>query len=402
MHGASGFDHASNGAESVTEALGEVTDLDLGRDRVFILAHQGKAGKSGGNIGDRGRHAAMDEAELLLVYLAQFDRRLNVSGLDHRQLAADVFHEFLTVQVVSDDLPKPRGLRCEVHGAKIPLRNGLQGTGLRTKLLPNIGVSTSMIDLILGMNWMILVGILTVLVMVLIVFTRRVIHRNVPLDVIREAHDVSAVVYTNLGVIYAIVVGLMAVHGQDRWIEVRETAERESGYIIAVGRSAQALHSPAGDEIVRRAVTYARAVADAEWDDDIDGPSPVARKAMIGLWDAVHAMEATTDGIKPASQTTLSSMNDLMLTRMTRISLMREHIGPLLWSILLGGGVLLIGFLVFFAPKTERLHSLLTLTVTVSVVSVLLLIFMYEHPTDGVLSLSPEPYRAAAEILLGR
>jgi hypothetical protein len=249
---------------------------------------------------------------------------------------------------------------------------------------------------------MILVGVLTVVTMLLVVFMRRMIHRSVPLDVIREAHEVSAVVYTNLGVIYALVVGLMAVHGQDRWIEVRETAERESGYIIAVGRSAQALHSPAGEEIVRRAVSYANAVAESEWDEHQDGPSPAARKAMIGLWDAVHAMEATTDGSKPASQTTLTALNELMQLRMSRISLMREHIGPLLWTILLGGGVLLIGFLVLFAPKTEQLHSLLTLTVTVSIVCVLLLIFMYEHPTDGVLSLSPEPYRAAANILLGR
>ncbi len=70
VHGASGFDYAPNGAESVAEAFGKVANLDLGRDRVFILAHQGKAGKAGSNIGDRGRHAAMDEAELLLVYLA--------------------------------------------------------------------------------------------------------------------------------------------------------------------------------------------------------------------------------------------------------------------------------------------------------------------------------------------
>lgn len=257
-------------------------------------------------------------------------------------------------------------------------------------------------DLLLDTPWLVTICVISVLVVVTVFLARNLAHRILSTNAIREAHEVSGFVYTNIGVIYAIVVGLMAVHGQERWIQVRETAERESGFILAVGRSAQALHSPAGEEIVRRASAYAAAVAHDEWDDDSDGPSPKARAAMIALWDAVHAMEATTDGAKPASQTTLSAINDLMLCRMSRISLMREHIGPLLWTILLGGGVLLIGFVVFFDPRTARLHTLLTITVTISVVSVLLLIFMYEHPTDGVLALTPESYRAAAELLSAR
>lgn len=259
-----------------------------------------------------------------------------------------------------------------------------------------------MTELLLNTPWLVTALSVSVIFVAAVMIVRRLFQRWFSSNTIREAHDVSGFVYTNIGVIYAIVVGLMAVHGQERWIQVRETAERESGYILAVGRSAQALHSPAGDEIVRRAVAYATSVANDEWDDDTDGPSPKARAAMIALWDAVHAMEATSDGAKPASQTTLSAINELMLCRMSRISLMREHIGPLLWSILLGGGMLLIGFVVFFDPKTERLHTLLTLTVTMSVVSVLLLIFMYEHPTDGVLSLTPESYRSAAELLSTR
>lgn len=253
--------------------------------------------------------------------------------------------------------------------------------------------------LLLDTPWLITIGVFSLFVVIIVFVARRIAHRLLSTHAIREAHDVSGFVYTNIGVIYAIVVGMMAVHGQERWIEVREIAERESGFILAVGRSAQALHSPAGDEIARRALVYAKSVANDEWDDDSDGPSPKARAAMIALWDAVHAMESTTDGVKPASQTTLSAMNELMLCRMTRISLMREHISPLLWTILLGGGLLLIGFVVFFDPKTARLHALLTTTVTISVVSVLLLIFMYEHPTDGVLSLSPESYLSAAELL---
>jgi hypothetical protein len=255
-------------------------------------------------------------------------------------------------------------------------------------------------DLLLDVPWPLTLLVLSAAILAVIHFARAILLKRIPNDALRQAHEVSAIVYANIGVVYAIVVGLMAVHGQERWIELKETSERESAHIIAVGRSAQALNSPQGEMIAQRASAYALAVARTEWDDDREGPSAEGRHAMISLWDAVHAMEAGTDGSKPASQTVLTCVNDLMQNRMSRISLMRDHIGPLLWTVLLGGGILLIGFVLFFDPRTNLLHTALAATLTISVVSVLLLIFMYEHPTDGVLSLTPEAYTLASEILL--
>ncbi len=127
MHGASGFYHPSDSAEALADGFLEVADLDLGGHRVFVLPYQREAGKAGGNIGNGGRYAAMDEADLLLVYLGQVDHGFHVAGLDHGELAADVFHELLTVQMVPDDLSESRCFRDEFHGAKIPRPRGLQG-----------------------------------------------------------------------------------------------------------------------------------------------------------------------------------------------------------------------------------------------------------------------------------
>lgn len=259
-----------------------------------------------------------------------------------------------------------------------------------------------MIELLLGLPAVVTLLLCSALIFGIVSLGRMLVRRFFTHESLREAHDVSAVVYANIGVVYAIVVGLMAVHGQERYIDLRETSERESARIIAVGRSAQSLNSPLGEKIAKLAAIYASTVAKYEWNDDMKGPSPQGRKAMLALWDAVHEMEATGDGLKPASQTVLNAVNDLMMDRMSRISLMQDHIGRILWFILLGGGGLLIGFVVLFEPKVDGLHRILTLTVIVSVVSVLLLIFMYEHPTDGALSLTPEAYVVAADLLSGR
>ncbi len=156
-----------------------------------------------------------------------------------------------------------------------------------------------MIELLLGLPAGVSLLLCSAFAFVAVSVGRMLVRRYFTHESLREAHDVSAVVYANIGVVYAIVVGLMAVHGQERYIDLRETAERESGRIIAVGRSAQSLNSPLGEKIAELAAIYASTVAKYEWNDDMKGPSPQGRKAMLALWDAVHDMEATNDGMKP-------------------------------------------------------------------------------------------------------
>lgn len=256
-----------------------------------------------------------------------------------------------------------------------------------------------MIELLVTTPWIITVLVFSVVVTIIGILLRRVSHQTFGVDDLRKSHDVAGIVYANVGVLYSIVLGLMAVHGQDRWVDIRETAEREGALISSVGRSAAALNDEAGGHIQRAAAAYAEAVIQYEWDDRDDGPAPEAQAALEHLWDIVQRMERSPDRDVLASQTVLVSANDLVETRMKRISLMREHVGPLLWTILLGGGLTMIAFLLFFAPERQMIHTTLVFSVSMVVSTVLMLILSYEHPTDGALALSPEAYEYAFDVL---
>lgn len=69
---------------------------------MFIRTNERESGKSGRNIGDRGRHTSVNETDLLLVLFRKDDLGFNVTWFDQREGAADVFHEFLTFQVTKD------------------------------------------------------------------------------------------------------------------------------------------------------------------------------------------------------------------------------------------------------------------------------------------------------------
>ena len=256
-----------------------------------------------------------------------------------------------------------------------------------------------MIDLLLTTPWAVTVLVFSLCVTALGIVFRRISHRTIGVDDLRKSHDVAGIVYANVAVLYSIVLGLMAVHGQDRWIDIRETAEREGALIASVGRSAAMLNDEAGAHIQRAAAAYAESVIEYEWDDDEDGAAPETQAALEHLWDIVQSMERTPDRDVLASQTVLVSANDLVETRMKRLSLMREHVGPLLWTILLGGGLTMIAFLLLFAPERPILHTMFLMAVSLVVSTVLMLIFSFEHPTDGALALSPEAYTFAVDAL---
>jgi len=256
-----------------------------------------------------------------------------------------------------------------------------------------------MIQMILNLHWLITVLVISVFLTGLGVFLRHLLRAYIGKEQLRKAHDVAAAVYTNVGVVYGLVLGLMAVHGQERWIELRKTSEKESALIVSVGRAAATLNDSLGKNIALRAADYANAVIQTEWEDEHEGASEEGRRTMFALWDAVTEMERSADRDVLAAQTVLDLTNVLDEVRHERIGLMREHIGHLLWVILLGGGILMTIFLVLFAPERDMLHTGMMFAMTLVISTVLMMVFSYEHPTDGVLSLSPEAYMDAAKTL---
>ena len=119
MHAATGLDDTSNRAKTASLRLLEIADLDLRRDGMLILGDQSEPGEAGCYIGDRSRDTSVHQADLLLMFDAEFDHCLHIPWLDHRQVAVDVFHEFLTVQMIPDDLTESRGLWRVLHATKI-------------------------------------------------------------------------------------------------------------------------------------------------------------------------------------------------------------------------------------------------------------------------------------------
>jgi hypothetical protein len=91
----------------------------------------------------------------------------------------------------------------------------------------------------------------------------------------------------------------------------------------------------------------------------------------------------------------LKCLNNLAQYRRMRIFAGNDTVPPVIWLVLLVGGVFAVSYTFFFGMKNIRAQYLITTTLTVTVTSILFLIFVLDHPFTGTSRVSLAPLRQA-------
>lgn len=215
-------------------------------------------------------------------------------------------------------------------------------------------------------------------------------------DVLHKAHDVSMAVYANTGLLYGIVLGLVTVNGMERHVSLTDAVNQEASCLLSIARVAD-LFPDADRKAIRSAVQqYANDVATSEFVTDAEEPMQ-HEVHLDAMWHGLAEMLKADSVISSQERVLLEKLSTLQEVRMVRLGLIGEKIHPMMWSILIGGGVLMVLFLVAFDPLNQRLHTILFVAVSVTITSVLLLVYAYNHPTDGLLKVDPQPFLAVAQ-----
>jgi hypothetical protein len=91
----------------------------------------------------------------------------------------------------------------------------------------------------------------------------------------------------------------------------------------------------------------------------------------------------------------LRGLNNLAQYRRMRIFAGNDTVPPVIWLVLLVGGVLAVCYTFFFGMKNIRAQYLITTTLTVMLTSILFLIYVLDHPFTGTSRVSLEPLTQA-------
>lgn len=208
---------------------------------------------------------------------------------------------------------------------------------------------------------------------------------------LKSHHDVAAVVFANLGVIYAVLLGFIVVNVQQRFDKIKSTVHLEASYLAELYEDA-AVFSDKERDIVRTSIkAYADSVLNDEWPLLAHGEhSHKTRRALKEIWNSYYIIETFSHNQQIWYSISINKLNDLMNARLTRILDSRSSLGTEMWFLLISGAVVLVSFTWFFSFESIPYHFLLASIFAATTSFFLFLIYSLDTAFSGSVGITPE------------
>ncbi len=251
-----------------------------------------------------------------------------------------------------------------------------------------------------SMRWgyatLLLIEIFIVFTIAGILLTRRFVSTQI----LKKHHDVAAVVFANLGVLYGVLLGFTVVNVQQRFDKIEEITQKEAGSLIELYRDAQVFPKDKEREIQKVILTYIDDVLRREWKLMEKRAIVYERsKAELAIWQVYYRLNPTTAKEKVWYRESISKLNQFNSHRLARLVGSRDSLGAEMWTLLILGACSLITFIWFFGLESVTLHILMASILTASTVFLLFLIYSLDTVFTGGVSVPPEAFIKALHTL---
>jgi hypothetical protein len=222
------------------------------------------------------------------------------------------------------------------------------------------------------------------------------VRRKYPPDVLKENHEVAAIIFNAFGLFYGVMVAFVVFVTWSGYDDATKNLQMEASEALDIFHSAAAFPDPPKKIIQQGIRDYLASV----YNDEV----PKMSQGDISLYSGgAHAevrilfnqIDATSIPNKELYGESLRCLNNLAHYRRMRIFAGNDTVPPVIWLVLLVGGVFAVSYTFFFEMKNIRAQYLMTTSLTVTITSILYLIFVLDHPFTGTSRVSLEPLRQA-------
>lgn len=220
-------------------------------------------------------------------------------------------------------------------------------------------------------------------------------------DVLADHNNVAGFIHGVIGVVYAVLLGFTAIMAWEQFRNAQEGIEREADALADLYRDAQAFPPEVREQVALRVRAYARAVIEKEWPAMAERSSPETwqRQEFAQLWRTYYEFKPHEDHQRVWYAESVRQLNALGDERRDRLLRVRSGLPTVMWSVLLAGGAVTIGFTFFFGTRNPRAQGLMTAGLALTIGAVLLSILALEHPFAGISRVDPEAFHQVEKII---
>ncbi len=203
------------------------------------------------------------------------------------------------------------------------------------------------------------------------------VHRRYDTESLRGNNEVAGYTFGVIGAIYGLLLALALVAVWGNYEKARENAADEQACILSLHRIAWGLS--AGSDPMEVAIRKYEHAANAEW-----GKSRADSEAIDAVDDLGHVLSNERDTPSaPFVADGLARLDRLADLRAARRSNTQSGMPGFLWAVMMVGGVVTVGFSLFFGSTNPRSHRAMTAILGATLALVLFAVLEMDHPYEG-------------------
>jgi Protein of unknown function (DUF4239) len=228
----------------------------------------------------------------------------------------------------------------------------------------------------------------------------RFIRKRYPAEVLKENHEVAAIIFNAFGLLYGVVVAFVVFVTWSGYDEATKNLQMEANETIDIFHIAKAFPEPVRTTIRQGLMEYANSVYNDELKRMSEGQiSLYSRSTLRNLINLFNNMDQSSAPNRELYAESLSCISKLAEYRRLRVFSGNNTIPVAIWLVLLTCGLITVCYTYFLGVKNIRAQYLMTAALTITITLILVLIYILDHPFTGPSSVSVEPLKQAVDVM---
>ena len=217
------------------------------------------------------------------------------------------------------------------------------------------------------------------------------IHRWVGVEKLVQNNEIAGFKFATVGVIYAVLLAFAVIVVWEKFSTAENAVDQEAASIAAIFRYAEG-KSPEETALRAAVANYARTAIRDEWPAM---SSETESRATTHALDAVYAAALALNRAETRNTADMAEVftqiDNVTAARRIRLHLATGLVPGVIWAALFTGGLLTIGFTLFFGSENLLAQISMTGVLSVLVTLGLVVIVSIDHPFTGPVSVQPDP-----------
>ncbi len=245
--------------------------------------------------------------------------------------------------------------------------------------------------------WLIVV-IITLLSIIVDYFGFKIMHKIYHYEHLEKFHNVTSYIFNGYGLLYAVIIAFVVFINWSDYNNAQDQLYTESNRISNLFHDVQGFQEPYKSELMKNILEYTDSIYNIEITEMKTGKSSYeGNLAYNKLWDSFLKIDVRNINNPSLYEECLDELNKISESRRFRFFYLNNTIPSLIWVVMLFGCYFSFSFSFFFGMRTKFPYFFLVIGFTFINIIILYLIYVLDHPYEGVNSISYFPMQKILE-----